>query len=108
MVLARKAGTVVGISYPEPATNDRSVEKILSGQDFGIGILVRPDDGEPDQRYGVHKFVRSNQGTCLSQRIIVKTVDHTTAGDVLADGRSTETGQRALGRDSLVALRPWE
>src|ERR1700722_4960043 len=64
MVLARKAGTVVGVGWPEPASNDRSVEKILSGQDSGIGILVRPDDGGPDQWYGVHKFVRSNQGTC--------------------------------------------
>src|SRR5438309_1743040 len=108
MVLARKAGTVVGISYPEPATNDRSVEKILSGQDFGIGILVRPDDGGPDQWYGVHKFVRSNQGTCLSQRIIVTTGDHISPGDVLADGPSTETGELALGRNILVAFMPWE
>src|SRR5438309_459828 len=108
MVLARKAGTVVGVSWPEPADNDRSVEKILSGQDFGIGILLRPDDGGPDQWYGVHKFVRSNQGTCLSQRIIVKTGDHITAGDVLADGPSTETGELALGRNILVAFMPWE
>ncbi|TMF15481.1 MAG: DNA-directed RNA polymerase subunit beta [Chloroflexi bacterium] len=108
MVLARKAGTVVGISYPEPATNDRSVEKILSGQDFGIGILVRPDDGGPDQWYGVHKFVRSNQGTCLSQRIIVTTGDHISPGDVLADGPSTEAGELALGRNVLVAFMPWE
>src|SRR5207237_4180440 len=64
--------------------------------------------GGPDQWYGVHKFVRSNQGTCLSQRIIVKTGDHITAGDVLADGPSTETGELALGRNILVAFMPWE
>src|ERR1700726_167834 len=88
MVLARKPGTVIGVAWPEPANNDRSVEKILSGQDSGIGILVRPDDGGPDQWYGVHKFVRSNQGTCLSQRITVYSGAHVNTGDVLADGPS--------------------
>jgi DNA-directed RNA polymerase subunit beta len=108
MVLARKAGTVVGVSWPEPANNDRSVEKILSGQDFGIGILVRPDDGGPDQWYGVHKFVRSNQGTCLSQRIVVITGQHVNPADLLADGPSTSGGELALGRNVLVAFMPWE
>ena len=108
MVLALKPGTVVGVGWPEPADNDRSVEKILSGQDSGIGILVRPDDGGPDQWYGVHKFVRSNQGTCLSQRITVFSGAHVAAGDVLADGPSTEGGELALGRNLLVAFMPWE
>jgi DNA-directed RNA polymerase subunit beta len=108
MVLARKAGTVVGVGWPEPADNDRSVEKILSGQDSGIGILVRPDDGGPDQWYGVHKFVRSNQGTCLSQRITVRSGARISEGDVLADGPSTDTGELALGRNMLVAFMPWE
>ncbi len=108
MVLARKPGTVVGVAWPEPADNDRSVEKIRSGQDSGIGILVRPDDGGPDQWFGVHKFVRSNQGTCLSQRITVFSGMHIAAGDVLADGPSTEGGELALGRNMLVAFMPWE
>jgi DNA-directed RNA polymerase subunit beta len=108
MVLANKAGTVVGVGWPEPADNDRSVEKILSGQDSGIGILVRPDDGGPDQWYGVHKFVRSNQGTCLSQRITVRSGAHINTGDVLADGPSTDDGELALGRNMLVAFMPWE
>jgi DNA-directed RNA polymerase subunit beta len=108
MVLARKAGTVVGVAWPEPADSDRSVEKIRSGQDSGIGILVRPDDGGPDQWYGVHKFVRSNQGTCLSQRITVFSGARVGAGDVLADGPSTEGGELALGRNMLVAFMPWE
>jgi DNA-directed RNA polymerase subunit beta len=108
MVLARKPGTVVGVAWPEPADNDRSVEKIRSGQDSGIGILVRPDDGGPDQWYGIHKFVRSNQGTCLSQRITVFSGTHVAAGDVLADGPSTDGGELALGRNMLVAFMPWE
>ena len=108
VVLARKPGTVVGVSWPEPADSDRSVEKIRSGQDFGIGILVRPDDGGADQWYGIHKFVRSNQGTCLSQRIVVKAGTHVDTGDLLADGPSTDNGELALGRNVLVAFMPWE
>jgi DNA-directed RNA polymerase subunit beta len=108
VVLARKPGVVVGVGWPEPADNDRSVEKIRSGQDFGIGILVRPDDGGADQWYGIHKFVRSNQGTCLSQRIIVKAGQKVEVGDLLADGPSTDNGELALGRNVLVAFMPWE
>src|SRR5487761_1663682 len=89
MVISRSAGTVVGVSWPEPADDDRSVVKVRSGQDAGIGILLRPDDGGPDVWYGIHKFVRSNQGTCLSQRITVKAGQRVKAGSVLADGPST-------------------
>jgi DNA-directed RNA polymerase subunit beta len=108
LIIARKAGTVVGVSWPEPPEGDPTVEKIPSGQDSGIGILLRPDDGSADQWYGVHKFVRSNQGTCLSQRIIARTGTHVDPGDILADGPSTEDGELALGRNVLVAFMPWE
>ncbi|HZS16137.1 MAG TPA: DNA-directed RNA polymerase subunit beta [Candidatus Dormibacteraeota bacterium] len=108
LIIARKAGTVVGIAWPEPPEGDPTVEKIPSGQDSGIGILLRPDDGSADQWYGVHKFVRSNQGTCLSQRITVNTGAHVAPGDVLADGPSTQDGELALGRNVLVAFMPWE
>lgn len=108
MVIARKDGTVVGVSWPEPPSNDKSIEKIQSGQDFGIGILLQPDDGSPNQWYGVHKFVRSNQGTCLSQRIVVSAGDKVKVGDILADGPSTQGGELALGRNVAVAFMPWE
>jgi len=108
LIIARKAGTIVGIAWPEPPEGDPTVEKIPSGQDSGIGILLRPDDGSADQWYGVHKFVRSNQGTCLSQRITVNTGAHVAPGDVLADGPSTQDGELALGRNVLVAFMPWE
>jgi len=108
LIIARKSGTIVGVSWPEPPEGDPTVEKIPSGQDSGIGILLRPDDGSADQWYGVHKFVRSNQGTCLSQRITVANGTHVNPGDVLADGPSTQEGELALGRNVLVAFMPWE
>ncbi|MGO8687653.1 MAG: DNA-directed RNA polymerase subunit beta [Candidatus Dormibacteria bacterium] len=108
MVISQGRGTVVGVSWPEPADDDRSVVKVRSGQDAGIGILVRPDDGGPDIWYGIHKFVRSNQGTCLSQRITVKAGVRVEAGSALADGPSTDRGELALGRNVLCAFMPWE
>ena len=108
LVLARAAGTVVAVSYPEPPADDRATVRIRSGQDSPYGILLRPDDGAPDQWYGIHKFVRSNQGTCLSQRIRVNAGQRVSTGDVLADGPSTQDGELALGRNVLVAFMPWE
>jgi DNA-directed RNA polymerase subunit beta len=108
LVLARSSGTVVAISYPEPTLDDRTTLRIRSGQDSPYGILLRPDGGGPDEWYGIHKFVRSNQGTCLSQRIRVVAGQQVAAGDVLADGPSTQNGELALGRNVLVAFMPWE
>jgi len=57
--------------------------------------------------YGLVKYQRSNQNTCINQRPIVIVGDHVKAGDVIADGPSTEMGELALGRNILVALMPW-
>ncbi|MEG3123622.1 DNA-directed RNA polymerase subunit beta [Sphingomonas sp. GB1N7] len=57
--------------------------------------------------YTLMKFQRSNQSTCINQRPLVKVGDVIRAGDVLADGPSTEFGELALGRNSLVAFMPW-
>ena len=108
LVINRRAGTVAAVAYPEPPPDDRTTARVRSGQDSPYGILVRPDDGGPDLWYGIHKFVRSNQGTCLSQRIIVAPGQRVEAGDVLADGPSTDDGELALGRNVLCAFMPWE
>jgi DNA-directed RNA polymerase subunit beta len=57
--------------------------------------------------YTLQKFQRSNQSTCINQRPLVKVGDVIDAGDILADGPSTELGELALGRNSLVAFMPW-
>jgi DNA-directed RNA polymerase subunit beta len=57
--------------------------------------------------YTLQKFQRSNQNTCINQRPLVKVGDTVEAGDILADGPSTELGELALGRNSLVAFMPW-
>ncbi|WP_414900077.1 DNA-directed RNA polymerase subunit beta [Sphingomonas flavalba] len=57
--------------------------------------------------YTLMKFQRSNQNTCINQRPLVKVGDVVADGDIIADGPSTELGELALGRNSLVAFMPW-
>ena len=57
--------------------------------------------------YRLQKFQRSNQSTCITQRPLVKVGDRVQAGDIVADGPSTDLGELALGRNVLVAFMPW-
>ncbi|MEQ9488540.1 MAG: DNA-directed RNA polymerase subunit beta [Alphaproteobacteria bacterium] len=57
--------------------------------------------------YNLLKFQRSNQNTCITQRPLVKVGDLIQAGDIIADGPSTDMGELALGRNALVAFMPW-
>ncbi|MEM7685513.1 MAG: DNA-directed RNA polymerase subunit beta, partial [Pseudomonadota bacterium] len=75
-------------------------------------IVIRVTDemklGDPGvDIYRLRKFQRSNQNTCINQRPLVKVGDRVTAGDVIADGPSTDLGELALGRNTLVAFMPW-
>jgi DNA-directed RNA polymerase subunit beta len=70
-------------------------------------IEVTQDDGQV-YTYRVLKFRRSNQGTAYNQSPIVKMGERIEAGQVIADGPCTDTGELALGRNLLVAFMPWE
>ena len=77
----------------------------------GARIVVRAT-GEDGQTVGVdiyrlRKFQRSNQSTCINQRPLVKVGDRVRAGEIIADGPSTELGELALGRNVLCAFMPW-
>lgn len=75
-----------------------------------IVVRVRDDmstgEGAVDI-YNLSKFQRSNQGTCINQRPLVKVGDMVGRGDIMADGPSTDLGELALGRNVLVAFMPW-
>jgi DNA-directed RNA polymerase subunit beta len=82
-------------------------------------IIVRYDDNlSPTEKlisfedtttteYKLIKFFRTNQDTCINQRPVVKEGQRVKAGDVLADGVSSQNGELALGRNLLVAFMPW-
>ncbi|MEK7341780.1 MAG: DNA-directed RNA polymerase subunit beta [Candidatus Binatota bacterium] len=101
-VVARDSGVTV------VARRDGVVENVDSTR-----IVVKADRPSGTHRdtgvdiYNLVKYQRSNQNTCINQRPIVVVGDHVKAGDVIADGPSTEMGELALGRNVLVALMPW-
>jgi DNA-directed RNA polymerase subunit beta len=70
-------------------------------------ITVMADDGT-HQTYRLAKFARSNQGTSFNQKPIVDEGARVEAGQVIADGPSTDQGEMALGKNLLVAFMPWE
>ena len=70
-------------------------------------ITVRYTSGR-EERYPLSKFVRSNQGTCISQRPLVNKGDRVAQGQPLVDSSSTQHGELALGQSVLVAFMSWE
>ena len=86
VIVARSAGTVV----------DLDAERI-----------VIEGRGTRDE-YDLTKFMRSNQGTLIHHKPIVRQGDQVQAGAVLADGSSTDHGELALGANLLVAFMPFE
>ena len=84
------------------AKNDGVVEKVSANE-----IIIKKDDNTRDI-YRLQKYVRSNQGTCINQRPLVRKGERVKKGDVIADGPSTSQGELALGRNVLVGFMPWE
>ena len=77
-------------------------------------IVVKADEISSDSEtdtgvdiYNLNKFTRSNYNTCINQRPIVGVGDQVEAGEVLADGPSTDLGELALGQNLFVAFMPW-
>jgi DNA-directed RNA polymerase subunit beta len=71
-------------------------------------IVILRDDGEGKDEHKILKFKRSNQGTCMNQRPIVCHGEHVEAGEVIADGPSTDNGEVALGKNLLIGFMTWE
>ena len=84
------------------AKHDGVVENVTATE-----IVIRLNNGKKDV-YRLLKYKRSNQGTCINQRPIVKRGDAIKAGDVIADGPSTDQGEIALGRNVLIGFMTWE
>ena len=94
-VVARDSGTVV------VAKRAGQVESASASR-----IVVRASDGGVDI-YNLIKFRRSNQATLINQRPYVSVGDAVEAGDILADGSSSDKGELSLGKNVLVAFMSW-
>ena len=84
------------------ATKPGTVDYVASNE-----IRITADDGEK-MTYKVAKFTRSNQSNCYNQKPIVFKGDHVAAGQVIADGPSTNGGELALGKNPLIGFMTWE
>ena len=84
------------------AKNAGVVEKVSASE-----IIIRTKDGKKDV-YKLLKYLRSNQGTCINQKPIVRKGEEVEKGDVIADGPSTDKGEIALGRNILIGFMTWE
>ena len=98
--MALKAAVDSGVCVV--AKSDGVVERAEASR-----IIVRTKDGEREE-YKLQKFARSNQGTSINQRPIVKKGESVTAGQVIADGPSTSGGELALGKNPLIGFMTWE
>ena len=92
-VVAKRGGSIVKIDAGRIVVKVNESER--DGDDSGVDI------------YNLIKYTRSNQNTCINQRPIVLQDDVINAGDILADGSSTDLGELALGQNLLVAFMPW-
>ena len=110
--LLRPEAPIVGTGMERRVASD-SGQVILSEYDgivtsvSGDRIVVTDAEGN-EHTYPLQKFIRSNQGTCMTQRPIVSNGDAVRAGDPLADSSSTDHGKLALGQNVLVAFMSWE
>lgn len=84
------------------AEDDGIVEKVT-----GDVIIMKYDNGKKVV-HKLRKFKRTNGGTCINQRPIVKVGEKVKKSDAIADGPSTENGEMALGKNMLVAFSTWE
>jgi DNA-directed RNA polymerase subunit beta len=112
----------VGTGIEERVARDSKI--VVVAEDAGVVAsvdakrIVVTKDGEPPRHlrhdpknhvyvYELRKFMRSNAGTCFNQKPIVKRGQKIKAGEIIADGPSTDRGEMALGRNVLVAFMPW-
>jgi DNA-directed RNA polymerase subunit beta len=89
-VVAKNSGIV------EMVDASRVVVRTTDAKD-GLGVDI----------YNLIKYSRSNQNTCINQKVLVKVGDKVAVGDVLADGPSTDLGELALGQNMFIAFMPW-
>ena len=120
--LLRPESPIVGTGLEKQVASDSRV--LINAENDGVveyvdadKIQIRYDFSEEDKlvsfdgnlkSYNLIKFRKTNQGTCINLKAIVKKGDRVSKGQVLCQGYATETGELALGRNLKVAFMPWK
>jgi DNA-directed RNA polymerase subunit beta len=89
-------------------TGDVLLAKNAGTVEFVDANRIVIQTSESKDEYDLQKFMRSNQGTLIHHKPRVRTDQKVKAGDVLADGSSTDKGEMALGKNLMVAFMSWE
>ena len=110
--LLKPEAPIVGTGMEYKAAADSGIV-VLAAEDGTVShVNARSisivDRNGVEHVYHLTKFQRSNQGTCLNQRPIVRKGMKVSKGDVIADGASTDGGEIALGRNILIGFMTWE
>ncbi len=110
--LLKTESPIVGTGMEYKAAVDSGVVVVSkhSGvvKSVSADLVVITDDQGVDHDYRLTKFMRSNQGTCVNQRPILKKGERIKAGDVVADGPATSNGEISLGKNMLIGFMTWE
>ena len=120
--LLRPESPIVGTGLEKQVASDSRV--LINSENDGVveyvdanQIEIRYDFSETDElvsfdgnlkSYNLIKFRKTNQGTCINLKPIIKKGDRVTKGQVLCQGYATEAGELALGRNMKVAFMPWK
>ena len=120
--LLRPESPIVGTGLEKQVASDSRV--LINAENDGVveyvdanRIEIRYDFSETDElisfdgnlkSYNLIKFRKTNQGTCINLKPIIKKGDRVTKGQVLCQGYATEAGELALGRNMKVAFMPWK
>ena len=110
--LVRSEAPFVGTGMERTAAFDSGALVIADTagvvEEVAANVIVIKQENGRKKEYLLRKFDRSNQGTAINQQPLVSVGQKIEAGEVLADGPSTDNGELALGKNLLVAFMPWE
>ena len=110
--LVRSEAPLVGTGMERTAAFDSGALVIAETagviEEVAADLIVIKQENGRKKEYKLRKFDRSNQGTAINQQPLVSIGQKIEAGEVLADGPSTDSGELALGKNLLVAFMPWE
>jgi DNA-directed RNA polymerase subunit beta len=120
--LLRPEAPIVGTGLEKQVASDSRV--LINAENDGVveyvdanKITIKYDYSDQDnlisfdgdtKSYNLIKFRKTNQGTCINLKPIIKKGDKVTKGQVLCQGYATESGELALGRNLKVAFMPWK
>ncbi len=99
----------------EQTGKNKSLDKCVYIKARNAGTVVKADENGvtilEDKKhitYNLIKFMRSNQGTCINQKPVVKVGQKVEKEQVIADGAATQNGELSLGKNALIGFMTWE